>query len=389
MNPADFTQDKWGQVLRDPKGHWAFVPHPLPPKIESSWQLTTAISEADRALSELAGTGRNLPNPHLLIGPFIRREAVLSSRIEGTLTSLSDLFYFEAVGLPRGSAERAAPDVQEVANYVAAMEYGLRRLNELPMCLRLIREMHARLMHGVRGRQRRPGEFRNEHNWIGPNGCTVTDATFVPPPVAQMTEALNQFEKFLHNPPHLPPLVRMALVHYQFEAIHPFEDGNGRIGRLLISLLLCHEGLLHEPLLYLSAFFEQNRDEYYRLLLRVSQAGEWTEWLTFFLEGVAGQSRDAIWRATRLLELLQEYRDRVTLKGSSALLLGIVEHLFVTPFITIGAVSKRSGITHRAATLNVQKLVDAGILEEVTGRRRNKVFLARRIVEVTEEQRTD
>jgi Fic family protein len=277
MQPSDFTDNKSGRVIKTPQGYWAFVPNPLPPKLEINWELAGNISEADRALSELAGVARTLPNPHLFIGPFIRREAVLSSRIEGTQAGLSDLFFFEA----SQSATPQTPDVHEVANYVNALEYGLARLKDLPISLRLIREMHERLMKEVRGETMTPGEFRRSQNWIGPPGCVLIDATFVPPPVDEMTAALGELEKYLHTPSSLPPLVRSALVHYQFEAIHPFLDGNGRIGRLLLTLLLCTERLLPQPLLYLSAFFERNRQDYYRLLLSVSQAGTWTEWNIF------------------------------------------------------------------------------------------------------------
>jgi Fic family protein len=358
--------------------------------MELTWGLANALSEADRALAELAGTARNLPNPHLLIGPFIRREAVLSSRIEGTEASLSDLFYFEAgaPGSPRGFRGLAA-DVREVANYVRAMEYGLKRLRDLPLSLRLIREIHGKLMEGVRGERLTPGEFRRSQNWIGPPGCNLMEATYVPPPVHEMTEALGELEKFLHARSSLPPLMKMAMVHYQFEAIHPFLDGNGRIGRLLVSFLLCHEALLREPLLYLSAYFERERQEYYRLLLAVSQSGAWEDWIRFFLGGVADQSRDAIWRTGKLLELWQKYRRMFETARASALLLRMVDGLFEAPVVTIPIAAKRLGITQRSAAMNIQKLVDAGILSEVTGRERYRVFLARGILETIEEQRSE
>lgn len=390
MQPEDFTKDKWGKLVWNPAGgvgYWAFVPHPLPPKLELTWDLVGKLSEADRALSELAGRARNLPNPHLLIGPFIRREAVLSSRIEGTQASLSDLFFFEAAGA--GSDVRPTPpDVREVANYVRALEHGLKRLHELPLSLRLLREMHAELMEGVRGEQLTPGEFRRSQSWIGPPGCTLMDATYVPPPPAEMAEALGELEKYLHTSSPLPPLVRLALVHYQFEAIHPFLDGNGRIGRLLMALLLCHEGLLAQPLLYLSAYFEQHRQEYYRLLLEVSQAGRWLSWIEFFLAGVAEQARDALWRTEALLRLWQEYHQRFSTARSSALLLRLVDDLFEYPVLTISRAARRLGITQRAASLNIQKLVDAGLLEEVTGRVRYRLFAAQAIIELADIQRS-
>lgn len=287
MNPKEFTKSKAGRLIRGPQRYWAFVPDPLPPPLSIDWDLARVLSGADRALSELAGLARTLPNPHLLIGPFIRREAVLSSRIEGTQASLSDLFFFEAAypekGLP---ARESASDVQEVANYVKALEYALKRVRDLPLSLRLIREVHEILLSGVRGGNWTPGEFRRSQNWIGPPGCTLMEAEFVPPPPHEMMESLSELEKFLHRPSNLPPLVKTALVHYQFEAVHPFLDGNGRIGRLLISLLLRHENLLDQPFLYLSAFFERRRSEYYAKLLDISKSGQWRSWMEFFMQGV-------------------------------------------------------------------------------------------------------
>ncbi|HEX9676213.1 MAG TPA: Fic family protein [Anaerolineales bacterium] len=268
-----------GRIVRAPIGYDAFVPHALPPQVAWTPQLVAALSAADRSLGELAGIGRTLANPHLLIVPFMRKEAVLSSAIEGTKASLSDLYAYEAEQL--AFLIRPA-DVREVHNYVRALEQGILRLRTLPVSLRLIRELHHDLMEGVRGDRGTPGEFRRSQNWIGPPGCTLEDSTFVPPPTTEMSDSLGKFERYLHAEDHVPPLVRLGLIHYQFEAIHPFIDGNGRIGRLLITLLLCAWGLLPQALLYLSAYFEANRDQYYDLLLHVSQRGEWESWLTFF-----------------------------------------------------------------------------------------------------------
>ncbi len=290
-------------MTKTPQGYVAFVPHPLPPQLDLKSHLSD-LSKADRLVGELRGVARNLPNPHLLIAPFMRREAVLSSRIEGTQASLSDLFFFEA----SGEQNPEVPDVREVANYVRALEYGLKRMEKLPLSLRLIREMHAELMHGVRGEHLTPGEFRRSQNWIGPPGCTLMDAVFVPPPVEEMKASLDAFEKYLHEPTTLPPLVRFALVHYQFEAIHPFLDGNGRIGRLLTTLLLCREGIFPQPLLYLSAYFETKQQQYYKFLLHVSLKGEWNAWIHYFLLGVSEQSQDSIARTEKLLELWTGYR---------------------------------------------------------------------------------
>lgn len=279
MNPADFKTSAGGKIVKTSQGFCAFVPKPLPPPITYDEQTVQLLSDADRALGRLAGIGQLLPNPHLLIAPYMRREAVLSSRIEGAQASLSDLLYFEAGDKdPPKSA-----DVQEVLNYVRAMQFGLSRLEQLPLSLRLLKEIHEILMEGVRGENRNPGEFRESQNWIGPPGCNLNEASFVPPPRTEMLKALDSWEKFLHEDKSVPPLIQCALMHYQFEAIHPFLDGNGRVGRLLITFFLCERGHLPQPLLYLSAFFERYRDEYYRRLLDVSTSGNWIEWIRYFL----------------------------------------------------------------------------------------------------------
>lgn len=301
MDLERFRRSPSGRVLQMGQGeaaYWAYVPHPLPPEITWDVDLVCALSDADRALGQLAGLGRALPNPHLLIRPFIRREAVLSSRIEGTQTDLPHLYAYEAGQLALPGLDPAPPeaDMREVLNYVHALEYGLERLNTLPVSLRLLRELHGVLMKGVRGEQATPGEFRRTQNWIGPPGCTLNDATYVPPPPPELMPALAAFESYLHSDGSLPPLIRLALIHYQFEAIHPFLDGNGRIGRLIIVLLMNHWNLLPLPLLYLSAFFHRYRDQYYHLLLMVSQQGAWREWSEFFLQGVAEQSVSPIGR---------------------------------------------------------------------------------------------
>jgi Fic family protein len=380
MNPADFTEEKNGRLIKTQRDYWAFLPNPLPPQLTLSWDLVNQLSEADRALSELAGTARTLPNPHLLIGPFIRREAVLSSRIEGTQASLSDLLFFEA----SGSVDPKAPDAREVSNYVKAMEYGLVRLKKFPLSLRFIREVHEHLMDEVRREHLTPGKFRRSQNWIGPDRCTLMDATYIPPPVEEMEQALGQFAAYLHAPSALPLLIRLAAIHYQFEAIHPFLDGNGRIGRLLMTLLLCKEGALPEPLLYLSAYFERYRNEYYRLLLAVRQAGKWIDWISFFLRGVAEQSRDALVRSDRLLQLWKNYRGEFQSARSSALQLRLVDQLFAYHAITANQAAKLLKVTHRSAQLNIEKLIRKRILKEATGKQRNRVFIAPQIVKIIE-----
>jgi Fic family protein len=381
MQPSDFTKRKSGQLIKHPRGYWAFVPNPLPPNLKLSWELASEISAADRGLSELAGITRTLPNPHLLIRPFMSREAVLSSRIEGTQASLSDLFYFEAV---RTTPARSDSDVGEVRNYIRALEHGLKRLSKLPVSLRLMKEIHAELMRGVRGEHLTLGEFRRSQNWIGPPGCTLNEAKFVPPPPEEMMKSLSDLEKYLHAPSGLPLVVRLALIHYQFETIHPFLDGNGRIGRLLLILLLCVENVLPQPMLYLSAYFERHREQYYHLLLTTSQDGRWSEWVSFFLRGVAEQSRDAIKRSEKLLALWHQYRKRVQAVRSSALPLILVDELFTRPYLTFSAAGQVLGVTFRSAQLNVRKLIAAGILHELPGRSYGKIFVAREVLDVLE-----
>jgi len=372
MNPEEFRNSPSGKVIRTPQEYWAFVPNPLPPSFEYDPETVRLLSDADRGLGNLAGMGQLLPNPHLLIAPYIRREAVMSSRIEGTQTSLSDLLYFEAAE----EEPPRSPDVREVQNYVRAMEYGIQRLEELPLSLRLVREIHARLMQRVRGEGAKPGEFRQNQNWIGPPGCSLTEATFVPPPVPEMTTALNDWEKFLHEAKDIPPLVQCALMHYQFEAIHPFLDGNGRVGRLLITFFLCERGHLPQPLLYLSAFFERYRDDYYARLLEVSQSGDWRGWIQFFLRGLATQASDAAANSQRILALQQQYRDKLLKHKATPTALGITEELFLNPYVSATRLAKRLGVSFPTVQAAIDRLVQVGILREVTGRLRNRIYCA-------------
>jgi len=383
MNPKDFRQNAPGRVLRTSEGFWAYVPDPLPPKFSWSPQLVAALSDADRALGELAGLGRTIPNPHLMIKPLMRKEAVLSSRIEGTQASLSDLFTYEA-GEPTLS-RASSDDVREVHNYVRAMEYGLERLGSLPLSLRLVREIHGELMRGVRGEHKQPGEFRRSQNWIGPPGCTIDIAPYVPPPVAEMRDALAELESFLYEESVLPPLVRLGLVHYQFEAIHPFLDGNGRVGRVLITLLGCAWELLPHPLLYLSAYFESHRDTYYDLLMTVSKRGLWQEWLTFFLQGVAIEASDAATRMRHLQDLREEYQGKMQATRVPIRVLDVVDLLFSSPLITLGQVQSVLDIDYHAARRYVGKLVDEGILQPAGRRTRARVYAATEIVRAVED----
>jgi Fic family protein len=345
------------------------------------------LSEADRALGELAGLGRVMPNPNLLIGPFIRREAVLSSRIEGTQSNVADLYAYEAGQLALFANKRAPPesDVREVLNYVRAMEYGLTRLNTLPISLRFMREVHEKLMSDVRGNQATPGEFRRSQNWIGRPGCILNEASYVPPPVVEMHECLATLEHYLHDDDSHPPLVRLAFIHYQFEAIHPFLDGNGRIGRLLIALLLVHWNLLPAPLLYLSAYLERQRQTYYDLLLAVSERGAWRAWTMFFFRGITEQSRDAIARAKRLQDLQIAWRQQLAKARASALLVRLADSLFESPVVTIPQAERTLKVTYGSAQLNIQKLVDAKILVLLDESKYGKIFVASDILKITSE----
>ena len=379
MHPEDFSSDRAGHAAKTRTSYWAFVPNLLPPKLAYGTNLIRLLGEAERAIGQLAGAGQLLPDPHLLISLAVRREAVLSSKIEGTHSGLDDLFFFEAA--PDEVQDSA--DVREVANYVTALEYGLARLEELPLSLRLIREIHERLMRGVRGDAARPGEFRTTQNWIGPPGATLMEATYVPPPVPDMEAALDAFEKYLHaeNDP-TPPLIRMAYIHSQFEMIHPFVDGNGRVGRLLIVLLLVHWRILPAPLLYLSAFFERYRDDYYRHLLAVSTHGEWEEWITFFLRGIREQAHDAAQTAKRLLDLQQEYRQRLATRRLSKITLPLLDTLFLNPVTTAPRVRDHFQVNFRTAQGAIDDLVGIGVLREITGQRRNRAWLADGILAV-------
>lgn len=376
MDAALFKSSSSGKVVRATGGYWTFVPSPLPPDLEWNTALVSQVSRADLAVGTLSGLGETLPNPHLLIYPFIRREAVLSSRIEGTQSSLSDLLLFEATQIEKQK------DVKEVQNYVRAVEYGLKRLNDLPLSLRFIRELHEILMDGVRGEHATPGEFRQSQNWIGDSGATLNEATFVPPSVPEMQGCLDQLEKFLHSDTELPPIVQAAMIHYQFETIHPFLDGNGRIGRLLVMLFLCQKNVLTKPLLYLSAFFERYRQEYYKLLLKVSQIGAWKEWIEFFLKAVTEQSEDAVSRSRHLLELLRNYSRIAREKRLTPTAIQLVELIFMKPVLNAKTAQEFLNVSYPSAQNAISSLEEAGILIEVTGRRRARAYSANDILKV-------
>jgi len=384
MDVNDFKSNRAGKVIKTDRDYSVFIPHSLPPEIKYSTELINLLAEANRHLGNLNGVGVLLPNPNLLIVPYMRREAVLSSKIEGTQTSLSDLFYFEAARREEQKVEAQKTDVLEVVNYVKAMDYGLKRLKELPICLRLMREIHEILMKDVRGQHLTPGEFRRSQNWIGPAGCTLNDAAFIPPPVHEMQEALGELEKFLHNRDSIPGLIQCALIHYQFEAIHPFLDGNGRIGRLIITLFLCEREFLGYPMLYLSAFFEKNRREYYDRLISVSQRGEWEEWVNFFLQAIIVQSKDAAENSKAILGLLENYRGRVQEKRTSIYVTKLLDELFKNPYVSIPRAAIKLKTSFHTAKAAIEKLKKVNILVEITDKRRGKVYCAKELLNLLE-----
>lgn len=355
-------------------GYRAFIPAPLPPEppLNLTGELHRLLSSADRALGRLDGSVLTLPNPDLFVFMYVRKEAVLSSQIEGTQSSLQDLLAAEAElfdqDLPR--------DVDEVVNYVRAMNHGLARLRELPVSVRLIREIHAELLRGVRGGRLQPGELRTSQNWLGPGGSTLATATFVPPPQHVVPEALGGLEKFLHGDDDLPPLVKIALAHVQFETIHPFLDGNGRVGRLLITFLLTEGGILHKPVLYLSHYFKRHRQAYYDHLQAVRDRGAWEDWLAFFLRGVAEVAGEASETARTILQLREQHRAAITEHLGRAAGNGhkVLESLFDRPIVGVNDVRELTGTTYPAANSLVSRLVQVGVLEEMTGHARNRRF---------------
>lgn len=357
----------------------AFIPNPLPPPLEFDMGLALALSKADAALSELSGLGGQLPNPHLLISPYIRREAVLSSRIEGTKASLSDLLIDEIED--SHSKRTSTDDIKEVRNYISALEHGVKLLEELPLSLRLIREIHAKLMQGVRGDKATPGEFRRSQNWIGPAGSTPMTAAFVPPPVEEMMNCLSDWEKFLHMRDTIPDLIQCAMMHVQFETIHPFLDGNGRVGRLLVTFFLLERNRLSQPLLYLSAFIDAHKGDYYDLLQRVRTQGEWVPWIRFFLQGVTEIATEAGQQAKELHKLREQYRAQLRDKPNA---LGLLDDLFTNPYMTIGRAAKVLGKTHPTAKAAISVLEESGILKEISGRQWGRFYVCPPVLDALE-----
>jgi Fic family protein len=377
VRSADFSPGSPGRLVEIPPGVLAFVPDPMPDELPLDHVAIRLLSDAEHAIGRLVGAVGRTVNPFLVGSPLLHREAILSSRIEGTIATPEQLVLAELAG-PSKAGEDVG-DAEEVVNYMRAMRHGLR--SKLPISLRLIRELHDVLMKGVRGGQDRPGEFRDVQNFIGSPGAPIGDARFVPPPAGAMRDCLDVFERRLHaRDERLPILVKLALAHYQFEAIHPFRDGNGRIGRLLLPLLLVREKRLEEPVLYLSAYLERHRKEYMDLLLAVSQKGAWLEWVRFFLKGVEESASESLEQTDTLLALRERYHNQFRSARSFGVLQQLIDNLFVSPSITMTTTAKARKITPAAASANIRKLTEGGVLREVTGRKRDQVFVAHEIL---------
>lgn len=361
-----------GKYVKQLTGYSAFIPNPLPPvpALDLGGELQVLLSQADRAVGRLDGSIETVPHPDLIVYMYVRKEAVLSSQIEGTQSSLQDVLVAEAGAQPHSN------DVGEVTNYIAAMNHGLSRLEALPVSLRLIREIHEVLLQGVRGSHLTPGEIRTTQNWVGPTGCTLNDALYVPPPPHEVATHLSDWERFLHEDSGLPLLLKVGLAHAQFETIHPFLDGNGRVGRLLITFLLCEAGVLTKPVLYLSHHFKRHRSEYYERLQAIRDHGAWEPWLAFFLKGVVEVSKQATETSRAVLQLREQHRQVITEQFGRAAGNGhrVLERLYVTPFVSVNDVAEVTGTAYPAANELVARLQQAGILQEMTGNQRHRKF---------------
>jgi Fic family protein len=374
MASSQTESTRAGHYQTQPAGYRTFIPAPLPPNppVRMTDELQSLLSAADRELGRLDGSVLTLPNPDLFVLMYVRKEAVLSSQIEGTQSSLQDLLAAESHLL----SESDKGDVGDVVNYVAAMNHGLGRLHELPVSVRLIREIHAELMRGARGGRLAPGELRTTQNWIGAPGATPSDASFVPPPPNEVPRALGDLESFLNASHAVPALITIGLAHVQFETIHPFLDGNGRVGRLLITFLLMQTGTLQKPVLYLSHYLKRHRRAYYEHLQAVRDHGDWESWLAFFLTGVREVSADATETARRVLLVRETHRKAVTERLGRAAANGhkVLESLFDRPIVSVAGIRKLTGTTYPAANALVARLEEIGVLTEITGQARHRRF---------------
>lgn len=364
-------ENRSGRFVLQAEGYSAFIPNPLPPSppLVLDGSLLALLEDAVAELSRLDGVAKVIPDPDFF-SMYVRREAVLSSQIEGTQSTLEDLLEREL------EDDESSPqsDVLDLVNYVRAMNFGLERIKTLPLSLRLIREIHGELLRDGRGSKATPGEFRRSQSWIGPQGATLKQATFVPPPVPEMKDALHRLESFLHEDAAYPTLIEVGLAHAQFETIHPFLDGNGRVGRLLNTFLLVHRGMLRQPLLYLSHFFKLHRTEYYDRLMAVRLRGDWEGWINFFLGGVALTAREATDTAEKLFELREAHRSLIVERNLSQNGLTLLSHLFQRPLVNINLVASLLGSTFPTASRLVSSFEEMGLLREITGQRRSRMF---------------
>lgn len=372
MKTEGNLKDRAGRFITQPEGYAAFIPNPLPPDppLALDSALLGLLEDAVAELGRLDGVAKVIPDPDFFVGMYVRREAVLSSQIEGTQSTLEDLLEREL------DIDESDPfsDVLDIVNYVRAMNFGLKRLETLPLSLRLIREIHRELLQDGRGSKATPGEFRQSQNWIGPQGATLRQATFIPPPAPEMKDSLHSFESFLHEDGRYPTLLEVGLAHAQFETIHPFLDGNGRVGRLLNTFLLVHRGMLRQPLLYLSHFFKLHRTEYYDRLMAVRIKGDWEGWIGFFLGGVVQTAQEATETAERLFELREAHRSLIIERNLSQNGLMLLSHLFQRPLVNINLVASLLGSTFPTASRLVSSFEEMGLLREITGQKRSRMF---------------
>lgn len=369
MNTASYRSTQFGSASRIPgrHGYVAYFPGPIPRTLELPTSSVMILADAEAALGRLAAVGGLLPNPDILVRPYLLREAVSSTRIEGTQATIEEVLDADAAGASPGA------DVEEVVNYVEAMRWAAERLDELPISTRMLREMHKRLMAGVRGRDRAPGEFRSTQNWIGPPGSTIESAPFVPPPPSELPELLSDWERFAHEEPAMPLLVQDALLHAQFETIHPFLDGNGRLGRLMLVFFLVARERMPGPLLYLSAYLERNRETYYAALQALREEGDALPWIDLFLTSVKSEATDAVGRAQRIVALRDRYLEAAASLGT-ANAIALVDLICENPVVTTRSIENRLGVSRPTALRLLRRMEERGVLSEqeagVRGQRR-------------------
>lgn len=369
-----------GEYIKQLEGYKAFIPNPLPPEpiIKLNEELTQKLLRANFLTARLDGLGFTLPNTDLFISMYVKKEALLSSQIEGTQASLENLFEFES-----GMQIDNLNDVEQVVNYIKALNYGIKRLETFPMSLRLIKEIHSLVLHEARGQNKNPGEFKKTQNWIGSVNSNLNNAIFVPPPADESLKAMGDLENYFYSDSKLPELINCALIHYQFETIHPFLDGNGRVGRLLITFYLYWKGVIERPLLYLSYFFKKNRQEYYDRLMIVRNKGDYEQWINFFLDGVIETADIAINDIKKILELQANDQKLLWEKRiSSPLVIMIHNKLFYTPVVSIGDIQKLFDISYPTASNIVNQLIKIGILEETTGQKRSKRYIYKKYMDI-------